>query len=63
MPKKSISILWGAWPQEGQEAHTYTFKTQAEIDAFMLGVDEGNGWQDYAIVKKGYVYKEGDEYE
>ena len=54
MSKKSISILWGAWPR--QKADTYTFETWYELDAFMLGLEEGNGWQEYAIVKE-----EGDE--
>ncbi len=60
---KKISILWGSWPEEGQKADTYTFKTHGELTAFVLGVEEGNGWNDYSVVKEGYVYKEGDEYE
>ena len=53
-----ISILWGEWPQDGDKAETYKFKTQGELDAFMLGVDESSGWQNYDIVNEGYVHKE-----
>jgi hypothetical protein len=56
-----VSILWGFWPKDGQKAVTYSFKTQGELDAFLLGVDKGHGWGHYVLVKEGYVYKEGKE--
>ena len=44
-----IKILWGM----GELPEEYSFKTQAEADAFLLGVDESNGWTCYEV--------EGDE--
>lgn len=44
-----IKILWGFH----EDPTEYTFKTQAEADAFLLGVDESNGWTCYEV--------EGDE--
>lgn len=53
-----ITILWGQCPQDGDKAVTYKFKTKGELDAFMLGVDEMDGWMGYDIVDEGYVHKE-----
>ncbi len=50
-----ITLLWGENPEEEDEAKTYTFATQAEIDAFMLGVEEANGWINVREAPKGYV--------
>jgi hypothetical protein len=56
-----ISILWGECPEEGQEAITYKFKTQAELDAFNLGISEMDGWNGLDdTVEEGYIYKEED---
>lgn len=38
-----VKVLWG-FDENPQE---YSFKTQAEADAFLLGVDESNGWLCY----------------
>lgn len=47
-----VTILWGSDPtREGSgdpEPHVYKFTSQAELDAFVVGVDESNGWMDYA---------------
>ena len=32
-----------------QTKDTYEFSTQAELDAFMLGVDAASGWMDYEV--------------
>ena len=40
-----IKILWGM----GELPEEYSFKTQAEADAFLLGVDESNGWTCYEV--------------
>ena len=29
-----ITILWGEMPEDGQEAVTYSFDTEAELNAF-----------------------------
>ena len=57
MPK--TTILWGRDPEHGQKAVTYKFKTQAELDAFYLGIAEMDGWLGYDDdVPEGYVHKE-----
>lgn len=57
-----ITILWGQRPEDGQEAVTYSFDTQAELDAFELGVSEMDGWLGYnADVPEGFVYRVEDE--
>ena len=42
----AVTIDWG---QEKQERKVYTFATAAELDAFMKGVDEADGWLEYEI--------------
>ena len=34
------------------ELQEYSFNTQAELDAFMHGVDESNGWHSYNVIGK-----------
>ena len=54
-----ISILWGESPEDGQEAITYKFNTQAELDAFTIGIDEMDGWLGYDDdVPEGHVHRE-----
>ena len=57
--KYKISILWGQTPDDGQKAITYSFNTQAELDAFNLGVGEMDGWLGLDdTVEEGHVYRE-----
>jgi len=57
-----ITILWSEWPEDGQKAVTYSFDTQAELDAFNLGVGEAEGWWGYDdTVPEGYVYREQED--
>lgn len=64
MPK--VTILWGGAPEPGDKAKTYEFETQAELDAFMKGVEEMDGWmgweyaeEDYVVPKEGHHEKDG----
>ena len=43
----AVTIDWG---QEKQERKTYTFASAAELEAFLKGVDEADGWLRYEIV-------------
>ena len=57
-----ITILWGQWHEDGQEAVTYRFDTKAELDAFEYGMTEMEGWMGYdADVPEGYVYREKED--
>jgi len=35
---------------EEQEPSEYSFNTQAELDAFLTGLDTGCGWMEYEVV-------------
>ena len=43
----AVTIDWG---QEKQERRTYTFASAAEKEAFMKGVEAGEGWLRYELV-------------
>ena len=47
----SVSVLWGSHPDDVPV--TYYFDTQAEMEAFLHGVDESSGWMDYAAIEHG----------
>tara|TARA_R110002012_G_scaffold229650_1_gene402299 strand:+ start:829 stop:1041 length:213 start_codon:yes stop_codon:yes gene_type:complete len=61
MESYKISILWGESPNDGEESITYKFNTKLEIDAFLLGIAEMNGWNGWEEVKEGYIHSEGGE--
>lgn len=46
----SIQILWGQAPEKDAEPQNYTFNTKAELDAFLLGIAEGDGWMGYEVI-------------
>ena len=43
----AVTIDWG---QEKQERRTYTFASAAEKQAFIKGVEAGEGWLRYELV-------------
>ena len=42
--KFSITILWGETPEPDAEPITYEFDTQKELNAFIHGINECDGW-------------------
>lgn len=42
-----VTIKWGT---DKEVSHTYGFKTKDEYWAFMMGVEQSNGWLDYEVV-------------
>jgi hypothetical protein len=44
--KFKVKINWG---QTKESTKTYEFETEKEMDAFLYGVDESNGWLSYDI--------------
>jgi hypothetical protein len=52
----AVTILWGESPEDGQNAITYRFATEAELVAFKDGINEANGWFDSAEVSEGDVW-------
>ena len=49
---ESITIQWGTVAsREDNPPKTYEFNTQAELDAFLLGIDEMDGWMEYEVVE------------
>ena len=50
-----VRIGWGEdfdeeKPLDDQNVATYEFETLREMEAFLLGVDEGNGWLEYEVI-------------
>jgi len=50
--KHFVIIQWGEMPDCGSEEH-YTFDSEAELNAFMLGVAEAEGWHGYEVIRTG----------
>lgn len=43
-----VRIAWGdSLPKDEMPVETYSFATEAELNAFMLGVSETEGWMGY----------------
>ena len=59
MPKKpyKVTIRWGsdnyADADPEHKPDTYTFATQAELDAFMLGATDAEGWDGFTVYEAG----------
>jgi hypothetical protein len=52
--KFNVTIAWGSEHHREtmeQEPITYSFNTQEELNAFMLGADESNGYMEYEVVE------------
>lgn len=49
MKKYKVKIHWGITSLGDDKVKTYEFKTEKEMDAFLFGVDESNGWLSYDI--------------
>ena len=56
MKKNEVTIVWGTEAVRGIEKSIegytkikYKFNTESELDAFIKGVDEGNGWLEYEV--------------
>lgn len=53
MKKLSVTIAWGSEHHREMMEHepiTYSFSTQEELNAFMLGADESNGYLEYEVM-------------
>jgi hypothetical protein len=53
-PEFKASILWGSAStrEDNPKPSTYHFLTQAELDAFLLGVEAAVGWMEYELLEK-----------
>ena len=49
--KPEVTIKWGT---EGDKTKTYIFENETQKAFFMKGVDEANGWLEYAEVEQGH---------
>ncbi|MHA2063245.1 MAG: hypothetical protein ACXABY_02570 [Candidatus Thorarchaeota archaeon] len=50
----SITIRWGAYPiseEDERPVDTIEFDTQVELDAYMKGVNDMDGWAGYTIME------------
>ena len=46
-----VKIQWGR-EKHPDYLETYEFDTQAELDAFLKGVDEGCGWHEWEEISE-----------
>ena len=53
---RSITIMWGESPEADQDPVTYTFGSQAELDAFLKGIEEMDGWAGWHVIEEGTVW-------
>ena len=42
-----VKILWGSSPEYDSELDHQSFNSQAELDAYMKGVESAEGWMGY----------------
>ena len=68
MKKNEVTIVWGTEavrgiekPIEGYTKIKYKFNTESELDAFIKGVDEGNGWLEYEVIDELESLKYNDK--
>jgi len=49
----SVTIMWGSnsIPEEERFVCTAEFRTQAELDAYLQGIDDMDGWAGYTIIE------------
>ena len=52
MKKFKVKITWGVTSLGDDQTKTYEFDTEKELDAFLYGVDEANGWLEYEIIEE-----------
>ena len=52
MKKFKVKIHWGVTSFGDDQTKTYQFDTEKEMDAFLFGVDEANGWLEYEIIEE-----------
>lgn len=50
-PQHTMRVRWGT-PGSGceQDGGKYTFTTEAELCAFLCGVDDAIGWMEYVLI-------------
>lgn len=41
-----VTIKWG---RDGEQENTYGFNTYIEKEAFLMGVEQSNGWLEYEM--------------
>jgi hypothetical protein len=49
----AVYVLWGSYPEPGAQPSRYEFRTEAELVAFLFGVDLATGWMDATLAKPG----------
>jgi hypothetical protein len=48
----TLKIIWGEAPEQATTPEVYEFNTYAELEAFLWGVEEMDGWLGCQIVEK-----------
>jgi len=51
LKKFKVKIRWGVTSYGSDQTKSYEFITEKEMDAFLQGVEEANGWLEYEILE------------
>jgi hypothetical protein len=54
--KYRVYVGWGECPFGEAETVLYEFDSKAELDAFLWGVEQSNGWNSYECFDEPHVY-------
>lgn len=61
-PPVKVHIGFGSQPKDGTTSVEYVFATLAELNAFLLGVSEMDGWGDWSQFDEGPHYARNGEW-
>lgn len=59
--KITVQIAWGS-DRDENNIKEYTFDSREEYYGFMRGVNESNGWLDYATIGDGETFETIEEW-
>lgn len=57
----TVHVGWGEDPEVNQRTVPYTFDTRGELAAFLFGIEQGQGWNDYALCERPSWYSARQE--
>jgi len=55
MTKKTFHRITIVWGTDREDKKTYSFHNKAELECFVRGVEESNGWFTYDIIDQQII--------
>ena len=52
MSIKELKILWGENPEQYSETSHYRFDTEKELNAFLYGIEQAQGWHGFNVLPR-----------